>query len=53
VCNAFELPQANHFDMSLEFCDPAGPLMRALLSLHEPTETDAAAPAEDEAADLS
>lgn len=30
ACNAFELPGANHFDMSLEFCDAEGPLIRAL-----------------------
>lgn len=47
-CNAFELPGTNHYDLSLEFCDPTGPLIRALQALFEPpaeeNESEAALP---------
>ena len=42
-CNAFELPATNHYDLSLEYCDPEGPLIRALQSLFEEPDDQQAA----------
>ncbi|MBT6274521.1 MAG: alpha/beta hydrolase [Chromatiales bacterium] len=33
ACSATELPGANHFDMSLELCDPSGPIIQAFRAL--------------------
>jgi arylformamidase len=38
ACNAFELPATNHFDLSLEYCDPNGSLVRALQAAIDPPE---------------
>lgn len=38
ACNAFKMPGCNHFDLALEYCDPSGPLIRALQAAVWPTE---------------